>query len=325
VSSRAERQAFAELGEAGILSVLAAGNENGDNDTLSILDFDGDGDFDSLAPAYPATYSLPEIMSVSASNHRDRYAYSTACAIHRGGSGWPCTFTNWGYQSVDVAAPGADITSTVPGGYDVYDGTSMAAPHVAGVAGLLRSMHPGWTPVEIKRAIMSSVDRPTSLDKLRSFPELTATGEFVRTDGRLNAKEALVAPTKRFRTGDGNINGAKRIRRSRSGKVKWPKDTNDVFKKRLRKGHRYKVILDGPSNRDLDLAVYKPGTTDIWQLQPSCPLLGGSGPCYMVRLSATKTADEATKLRAKKTGTYYFHVSSFFDRRADYRLRIRKV
>ena len=54
----------------------------------------------------------------------------------------------------DVSAPGVNIYSSVPSGWDVFSGTSMASPHVAGGAALLLQRHPGWTPAEVKSALV---------------------------------------------------------------------------------------------------------------------------------------------------------------------------
>ncbi len=57
----------------------------------------------------------------------------------------------------DVVAPGVSILSTVPGGaMDAFNGTSMAAPHVAGIAALIRAIHPEWTPAQVKAAITNT-------------------------------------------------------------------------------------------------------------------------------------------------------------------------
>ena len=55
------------------------------------------------------------------------------------------SFSNGGInpgQAVDIAAPGVDILSSVPGGHDRFDGTSMATPHVAGIAALYAELDP---------------------------------------------------------------------------------------------------------------------------------------------------------------------------------------
>ncbi|WP_079506310.1 S8 family serine peptidase [Mesobacillus jeotgali] len=56
----------------------------------------------------------------------------------------------------DIVAPGVAINSTIPGGYLPLQGTSMAAPHIAGAAALIKQAHPDWTPAEIKAAIMNT-------------------------------------------------------------------------------------------------------------------------------------------------------------------------
>jgi subtilisin family serine protease len=75
----------------------------------------------------------------------------------------PATFSTFG-AAVDVSAPGVDIVSTTVNprkrtyGYGEMSGTSMAAPHVAGLAALLRSKHPDWTPAQIADAIVRTAD-----------------------------------------------------------------------------------------------------------------------------------------------------------------------
>ena len=89
-------------------------------------------------------------------------------------------FSNYGSNSVDLAAPGVSIYTTVwSGGYYANSGTSFAAPHVAGVAGLVRAQEPGISVSTLKSRILGSVDLTPSLQ-----------GRMV-TGGRLNAYRAL--------------------------------------------------------------------------------------------------------------------------------------
>lgn len=313
IHSRFERRAFAALGRAGILAVIAAGNQAADNDLLS-----------RGSPDFPASFGLKNIISVAATNHRDHYAYGTGCATRA--ARFRCLFTNWGRESVDVAAPGVDVLSTTPTvgpAYSVFNGTSMAAPYVAGVAGLVKSAHPGYGPLVIKNAIMNSSERRATLRRLYDLPGGVG-GAFTRTNGRVNADRALDGSLRPASgSTDGTIAGARKLRRSRRGRVRWPGDVNDVYRKRLRRGRRYKAVLNGPRRADFDLTVYKPKTKDIWQLEAGC--LRARGPCQILRLVATPKADESTIFRAKKGGTYYFHVSAWYYNGGRYRVTVRRV
>jgi len=84
-------------------------------------------------------------------------------------------FSQFGKRTVDLGAPGVDILSTVPGGkYDVYSGTSMATPHVAGAATLVASNFPDITNDQLKERLLGGAD------KIESLAGKTVTG------GRLN-------------------------------------------------------------------------------------------------------------------------------------------
>ena len=71
--------------------------------------------------------------------------------------------TDFGHKlKPDVSAPGREVLSSTPpedgrrDTFSVFDGTSMATPHVAGAAALLLQQHPGWTPWQVKSALMST-------------------------------------------------------------------------------------------------------------------------------------------------------------------------
>jgi subtilisin family serine protease len=139
--------AIAAAGAQGHLFVAAAGNSGVDAD---------------FSPMYPAAYDLENIVSVAATDHNDFLA----------------GFSNYGAVSVDLGAPGVDVYSTMPGGYGYLSGTSMATPHVAGVAALVRDLHPTWGYQQIKDVLLSTVDPISALDGI------TVTG------GRLNVVAA---------------------------------------------------------------------------------------------------------------------------------------
>ena len=155
---QALKDAMAGDTQSPILHALAAGNSNTDND---------------LSPSYPASYDLENIVSVVAANYKDYYA----------------GFSSFGATSLDLAAPGVNILSTLPSGtcvlcdsigYGALDGTSMATPHVAGAAALIWSAYPVVTTPQVIQRLLHNND-PSG-----SSPKQTAT------NSRLSAFEALV-------------------------------------------------------------------------------------------------------------------------------------
>ena len=138
-----------------VLFVAAAGNGN-----LWGRGFDID-----KKPLYPAGYEFDNILSVG----------SITSSGRRSG------FSNFGKKSVDIFAPGSDILSTVTnGGYKSMSGTSMATPHVSGVAGLVLSEFAGSTADEIKSKIMEGAR------KMDSFSDNSVSGGILDAPGALN-------------------------------------------------------------------------------------------------------------------------------------------
>lgn len=136
---------------AGILFIAAAGNSHASTDNSYF---------------YPATYDCNNIISVAATDENDNLA----------------SFSNYGWFSVDVAAPGVSILSCQPGGFYQYlSGTSMATPHVAGLAALLKAYNSAWTWQEIKGRILAGTVHLDSLD------------DMTLTEGRINACNSLLA------------------------------------------------------------------------------------------------------------------------------------
>jgi len=176
--SLALRDAIAEANEAGVLFMAAAGNDGIDTDVY---------------PHYPSCYDLPNIISVAASDDEDNRAQwggggggDTGCGscglvLYDNVKPHATPGSNYGAVTVDLAAPGSGIYSTIPGGYDSFSGTSMATPFVAGVAGLIKAQYPDMMHLDMKQTLLQSVDHAADFE-----------GKSV-TEGRLNAFSALTS------------------------------------------------------------------------------------------------------------------------------------
>lgn len=146
----AEKAAIQEFIDAGGIFVAAAGNDANDNDTTFT--------------AFPASYDIPGIISVAATDNNDALA----------------VYSNYGAQTVDLGASGDLLwTTRLGGGYASFNGTSAASPLVAGAVGLLKSLRPNSSAIEVYEALINGAD------PLPSLQGRTVSG------GRLNVAESL--------------------------------------------------------------------------------------------------------------------------------------
>lgn len=153
--SQALSDAILAQEQSGILFIAAAGNDFSDND---------------LVPVYPASYFLPNVISVTASTRLDQFA----------------GYSNTGQRTTHLAAPGDQILSTTPNNtYSIFSGTSMAAPHVTGVAALLSAFNSSYDWRQIKNLLL------TGGDLLPAFGS-TITGRRLNAGGSLNCSNQIL-------------------------------------------------------------------------------------------------------------------------------------
>ncbi len=154
--SEEEYQAMKKAEQHGVLIVAAAGNDHHNTD---VEDF----------RYYPAAYQLKGLRNIItvASIDADNQILASS---------------NWGVRSVDVAAPGEGILSTIPGGrYGKMTGTSQATAFVSGIAALILSRDPGLLPSQVKELIINN-----------STPVAGLRGK-VASGGKVDAYRSLAA------------------------------------------------------------------------------------------------------------------------------------
>ncbi len=170
--SQALKDAIDESRQQGMLFVAAAGN---------------DAQNTEITPHYPSSYDLDNIISVASTTSNDGRS----------------SFSNYGAISVDLGAPGSSIYSTTPlDSYGYKSGTSMASPHVAGVAALAWATDPNATYTDVRSAILSSVDPIPSMagvtvtgGRLNAFATLQQMGLFATAVSPAEAEVVSAAPT----------------------------------------------------------------------------------------------------------------------------------
>lgn len=160
-----------------VLIVNAAGNDAIDLDQVNV--YPNDQRVES------PTEFVDNFLTVGALN----YTY---------GSNLVASFSNYGKRSVDVFAPGTQIWSTTPNDqYEFLQGTSMAAPAVAGVAAIIRSFYPKLTAPQVKQIIMDSGLSSTATVVIGGNPSNTKKFTELSTSGKMvNLYNALIMADK---------------------------------------------------------------------------------------------------------------------------------
>jgi len=156
-----EKRIFDTLYDQGIFSIAAAGN-------------DGDDDY-----SFPASYA--RVMSVAAVNSNRNHA----------------SFSQYN-DRVDIAAPGVNVRSCWNNGrYSSISGTSMATPHVSGVAALLKSHKPNATPQELFNAMINTAENPNTSGRDDKYGHgiVNAVAAMNALDGNTSAPPPAPAPT----------------------------------------------------------------------------------------------------------------------------------
>ena len=161
-----------------VLMVHAAGNDSEDND---------------IEPNFPMKYYTNA--KGDTTGHANNWITVGATGLYMDHE-LLADFSNYGKNSVDVFAPGVRINSTVPDSqYKEEQGTSMAAPVVAGLAALIRSYYPDLTAAETKEIIMESVEKPDQLVQIKVGEDATKMvklADISVTGGIVNAYNAIL-------------------------------------------------------------------------------------------------------------------------------------
>ena len=187
---------YEAIADSGMLFVVAAGNSGQDLDDVSW-------------PSIPASFGLPNILSVAAVDNTGQLA----------------SFSNYGETSVDVSAPGVDIASTFPdydgndAGYYWLSGTSMAAPHLSAIAALVGSQAPTLldTPNNLKKRILDTAKY------VGDTGGLTLTGRVASAAAARDQTDPTAFPPDSFSFVTGRAIGS-----TISTRVRWPAATDDL-------------------------------------------------------------------------------------------------
>ncbi|MBL7689750.1 MAG: S8 family serine peptidase [Bdellovibrionaceae bacterium] len=171
--SAEEQAAVKEAEKKGILFIAAAGNERSNTDEPG-------------KQYYPADYGLSNIISVTAVNEKETKVLPSS---------------NYGVRTVDLAAPGDMINSTLPGNtFGKMTGTSQATAFVTGVAVLVMALRPEFSTGDVKKYILRTGDEyPTLLSKTGSAKLLNSYKALTNLDKGVSANGVTTANTERTR------------------------------------------------------------------------------------------------------------------------------
>lgn len=169
--------------EKDVLLVHAAGNDAKDND---------------ISKNYPTKFYTDSLDAILGEAHNWITVGATSSKVN---DELLASFSNFGYRSVDVFAPGVKINSTMPEStYKEQDGTSMAAPVVAGLAAVIRSYYPSFTAKEVKDIILKSVTKVDQKVKIKvdGSNKKVYLDEISVSGGIVNLYNAIVEADKHF-------------------------------------------------------------------------------------------------------------------------------
>ncbi len=264
----------AAIAESGALFVAAAGNGDVDGHAIDI-DKAGGPRF------YPASSTLPNILAVAAIDQRGRLA----------------SFSNYGRKSVDLGAPGTNILSTYPKAagcaapcYAWSEGTSMAAPHVTGVAALVASHEPALLdqPLQLRSRLLSTGRA------LSSLSTKTTTGRMVNAWRAVDAVPPVIQAPNRFVV----PTGASVSSTSTSLRVSWPPATDAMtsvasYGLRKRAGSTWSTVTSATSATSINSSI-RFGTTTTFRLTAKDAPGSTSAPKDGPALTATLYSDSAS-------------------------------
>ena len=160
-------------------------------------------------------------------------------------SGRLSSFSNFGATTVDLAAPGSSIYSTLPGGaYGSYSGTSMATPHVTGAAALYAALHPTASAAQIQQALLASAAPTTSLTSV------TASGGRLDIGTLMGLLPSL--PPVVVDIADTTATTVTLTTNAPQTSIIAVAGDQDWFKVELVRGYRYDFALDAAAGSGLD-------------------------------------------------------------------------